>query len=240
MLRCSRWAGTLKQELVTAARGHGLNYISCSQGKTLSEAHSNFSQFCLEHIVSEPKLSSHGYKQSVSISSVVDSGKQPIIRFTALSSSTSGCVHDRCVLKRLGRGHGRVGRATDTASMSGDLVSRSVCPSHISFIDASGFSNSQAVSVPRCQQNSSSEIRQHHSLLLHQQVGRDKVSSTLPGSDRTVGVVLAGQGAIDISPHSTHWSMFFQITCSSKGVELSLQGSQHTFHNVGQICDRII
>ena len=206
----------------------------------MSEAHSNFSQFCLQQKVTNSKLSNHGYKQDFSTPAVVDSGKQSIIRFTAVPSSTSGCNHDRCILKRSGRGHGRVGRATNTTSMSGDLVSRSVCPSHKSFIDASGFSNSQAVSVSHCQQNSSSQIRQHHGLHLHQQVGRDKVSSTLPGSDRTVGVVLAGQGAIDISPHSTHWSMFFQITCSSKGVEPSLQGSQHTFHNVGQICDRFI
>ena len=174
----------------------------------------------------------------------MDKHQQSPIRFTTVPSSASGCDHNRCILKRLGRGHCRVTGSTSTNSMSGDLVSTAGGSSYKPFGVESSFSSSEVFPVSHQEQNRSSEVGQYHGLHLHQQDGGDKVPATVSGSDRSVGLVLASQHRSSISSHTggRQHSRGCSVQTDSAGtrMESSFSDSQHFVQDVGQASNRSI
>ena len=232
------------QELASVTGSDGINHLHGKHGSFVYKANTNLFQQPVEVQNFPIKSQSVGIKQSVSGHGLVEKHQQFNIRFAPVPSSSVGCHHDRCILKRMGRCVVGGGRGAAQSVNSRCLVLPTGSPTYKRSRVSGCARDSIQVSSPLDEQNSDGQVGQYDSMLIHSQDRGDKVPTSLSVDHSTLGVVQKQQhsATFSTSPRGGQsTSRCFVTPFSAKqGMGFTLPDNQLSVHHVGSSCNRSV
>ena len=199
----------------------------------------------------KPPKPNPGHPTSVRTHKVVDHSKQPGPEFAPLFKSTLGCDHHRCIWQWLGGG------AQPHFHGPRSLGGTSTQLAHQQPRDAGGDSDVASLCEQTVGSSSSGQIRQHDSLQLSQQSGRNAVGFPLPTDSQVmelgIGPSLGVEGSLSPRGSQPASRRIVQTEkdaspsgerAGRQGVEFERSSSGGNFSPVrspsgGSVCDKV-
>ena len=183
------------QTVHATAGPDGLFTGSSSLGEVVHETISNVPHVLLVSPESRFRIQDSGEKNLASSPSLV--GRQGESFTRKVPKPSKGSVHGdhRCIIGWLGGSRGR-------SACARSVVSIRQKPSHKSSRAESRFPLYEVIPSPFGRKDCVGKNRQHHGVVLHQQTGRNKGSSTMHSDFSDAGVVQGAQNSAFGSAHS--------------------------------------